>query len=85
MCINKVAFLDTISENENFRILSYLKVERKMSLFEAIKKVIKKYKDGRLKVKFINADMQFKCSEDDFGEITFEIVDTDDQVHYVER
>ena len=85
MNMNKVAFLYTISENINFRTSSYLKVETKMSLFESMKKVIKKYEDSSFKVKFVDADMQFECLEDDFRGIIFKIVDTDDHTHAMER
>ena len=85
MYMNKLVFPHTISDNANLRISSYLKVETKISLFNFIKKVIKKYKDSRFKIKFIDVDMQFKYLEDDFGGITFEIVDTDDYMHTVER
>ena len=84
MHMNKIAFLHTISENADFRTSSYLKVEIKMLLFEAIEKVIKKYEDGRLKVKFINVDMQFEFLEDNFRAIIFKIVDTDDYVHPID-
>ena len=83
--MNKIPFLHTISKNADFRTLSYLKVETKMSLFKALEKVIKKYNDSGLIVKFINTDMQFEYLEDDFGNINFEIVDTDNYAHSMEH
>ena len=56
-----------------------------MSLFETLEKVIKKFKNGGLKVEFIDADMQFECLKDNFSSINFKIVDTDNHMCPAER
>ena len=85
MCVNKIPFLHAISECVDFRTSSYRKVETKTSLLDAIKKVIKAHEDGGVKVKHIDADLQFECIEDSIEGVTFEIIDADDHIHPVER
>ena len=84
-CVNKIPFLHAISEHVSFSTSSYLKVETKTSLLEAIEKITHVHKDDVFKVNYIEAGLQFECVEDSAEGVTFEIVDTDDQVHPKER
>ena len=65
LCVIKFPFLNSIPEGERLREWSSMTSLTKVSLKDAVSKIIKAHKNGGCQIKCIGPDAQFDCDQDE--------------------